>query len=538
MPGSIILHACWMLLFSCVLSTGLLTPAVMWLASRLGVVDRGGFRKIYDGIRPMPLMGGLGIAIPVLAVCALLWIRPTLLLGASPGPLTGLIALVAGSVIILGLGVVDDAYGLSALPKFLVQIAVSLLVCMYGVSIDTLELPGMGKLILGPEIGVLFTVIWFVGVMNAFNLIDGLDGLSAGISLVGTLGLMALAVIGGNSLVIVLCAALAGSLIAFLIYNFHPAKIFLGDTGSMFLGFVLAMLALLLPNQGNTVTFWPASVLVLGVPIFETLLSMMRRAFRGQPIFTGDKHHTHHRLLARGFPQPQAVLVLYSAAIFFAGAAVTSQLIPRHAKAALFAMAFFLEGAACILWPAGYIISLQAVWKMGADWMMKHRRRNSIFAAFAKYAIKSLRANAANLDQILATGCMELHLFSLAIISEEDGAPLAASIAQETGKAGTADKTIEQILVMTTDGGRMIIRYRHQYEPDTFERQDVAACLVSIFERTSLTQLARLAGSEKGEEEQADGCNIVEVGGDKMEADGEGPQARAKLKSAGAKRRR
>jgi UDP-GlcNAc:undecaprenyl-phosphate GlcNAc-1-phosphate transferase len=276
----------------------------------------------------MPLLGGLGIALPFISVCLLGVAGPTGMLARLEKQKTDLIILAIGSSAILGLGLLDDIRGrLRVRYKLLAQLLVALFVCFSGRAIDTITLPALGRIELGLVLGAALTIFWIVGLTNAFNMIDGVDGLAAGVALISSIALAIISAINGATFVVLLCVALAGSLLAFLLFNFHPARIFLGDTGSMFLGFTLATIALLGSYKATGTIFILVPILAFGFPIFETLVSMLRRLIRGLPIFSPDSMHTHHRLLKRGFTQRQVVVMLYAASFLLLVAAVLSTLI-------------------------------------------------------------------------------------------------------------------------------------------------------------------------------------------------------------------
>jgi len=230
-------------------------------------------------------------------------------------------------------------------------------------------------------------VLWVVGLINAFNLLDGIDGLATGIALIGTAALLALSLLQDNLYVTFAGAALAGSLSAFLLFNFPPAKVFLGDTGSMFLGYVLATLSLMGMRKSEAAVILLAPMLALGLPVFETFVSILRRYLRGVPIFVGDAHHTHHRLLSKGYSQPRVVLTLCAVALLLAAAAILSAFIPQGSP--WMAAAYALYGATLvyIAWLAGYL--RPTTFRK----TLERRQRNKIYQALGHYAALHLNAN-------------------------------------------------------------------------------------------------------------------------------------------------
>jgi UDP-GlcNAc:undecaprenyl-phosphate GlcNAc-1-phosphate transferase len=206
-----------------------------------------------------------------------------------------------------------------------VQFAVAAGMYAAGFRIDLIANPWGEALQLG-WLGLPFTMLWIAGVVNAMNLIDGLDGLAGGVALIAVATTFAIAVLRGEPLMILFTAALAGSILGFLFYNFNPASIFMGDTGSMFLGFVLATTAIQTYQKSSTAVAIVVPIIALGVPIADTLLAMARRAARGVPMFSADRGHIHHRLLDLGLSHRQTVLVLYGTSIVLGGVALVLSL--------------------------------------------------------------------------------------------------------------------------------------------------------------------------------------------------------------------
>jgi UDP-GlcNAc:undecaprenyl-phosphate/decaprenyl-phosphate GlcNAc-1-phosphate transferase len=442
-----------------------LTPLFIKLARRLGAMDRGGYRKIKSG--GTPLMGGLAVAVPFLGACGFV-------LGHLPETeRAGLLVLALSCSAVLVLGVMDDIHCLGARTKFLVQILVALFVCANHCAIRFIEIPFWGLQPLSIEMGWILTVLWLVGLCNAFNLIDGLDGLASGLALISALALTIIATLNGSGLVTLLGLALAGSLLAFLLFNFHPARVFLGDTGSMFLGFALGMIVLMGSYKTQTTTILVGPVLALGVPIFETLISMARRFMRGHPIFSGDQRHTHHRLLRRGLSQPQVALTLYLAALCCAVASVLRNLIPTTSPSAWIPIAVYVTAMLGIAWFAGYLRSLEP-----NDLFMR-RRRNKRLSAFAHYAILSLSDSGAllSMDDVVRMACKELRLDNFKVWCGEEPPDWEKQAPEaEVGPVG-------EVRLRPPDGPPLVVRYHHHKLVNEQEKQDVAACLAWLFER-------------------------------------------------------
>ena len=290
------------LLVAAILSC-LATPLVKVLSVKYGAVDvpKDG-RRMHD--HPIPRMGGLAIFLGFMVSMLLFVTLDT----AKKGML-------AGAVIIVILGVLDDKYSLPAKPKFLVQIVAALIAVMAGNRIEVLSNPNIFSANPVWKLGWLsfpVTVIWIVAITNAVNLIDGLDGLACGVSSISAASMLVIALRVSEQLdVAVMMAALVGACIGFLPYNFNPAKIFMGDTGATFLGFVIATVSVNGMFKMYVHISFVAPFLILGLPIFDVCFAVVRRVSHGQSPMQPDRGHVHHRLIDMGFSQKQAVGVLY-----------------------------------------------------------------------------------------------------------------------------------------------------------------------------------------------------------------------------------
>lgn len=286
----------------------ILTPIVRDLAIRYGAVDSGAEdRKVHD--QPTPRVGGVALAVAFFVPVLALFFYDNGVSAAYLADLSRFAGLLIGAAVMVGLGLVDDVRGLSAKVKLAVQILVALGAFWSGYHIETVNTP-FGIIQLG-WLALPLTILWIVGIVNAINLIDGLDGLASGISLFTVFVLFILGVTQGNQIVALSAIALAGGLLGFLRYNFNPASIFMGDSGSLFLGYVLAVTAVGGSAKSQTAVSLLIPVLALGVPVFDTTLAVLRRFIGGKHIFSADRGHVHHRLLDSGLTHRQAVLVLY-----------------------------------------------------------------------------------------------------------------------------------------------------------------------------------------------------------------------------------
>jgi UDP-GlcNAc:undecaprenyl-phosphate/decaprenyl-phosphate GlcNAc-1-phosphate transferase len=293
----------YLIMVVCFLSSILLTPLVKKFAIKIGATDKPNYRKVHQKI--MPRLGGLAIFLSFL-IGYLIW---------QPTDHEALPILV-GAFIIIITGALDDRFELSAKTKLLGQIAAALVVVLWGgAKVDFINLP-FGGLIEFGYFSIPLTIIWIVGVTNAINLIDGLDGLAAGVSSIALISISGMAVVMGDMFVASLGAIVLASTLGFLIYNFHPAKIFMGDTGALFLGYIISVVALL-GFKNITVVSLIIPIIILGVPISDTLFAIVRRLYNKQPLSAPDKSHLHHCLLRAGFSHRQTVLVIYTIAAMF-----------------------------------------------------------------------------------------------------------------------------------------------------------------------------------------------------------------------------
>lgn len=317
------------------------TPLVKALSVKMGAVDvPKDSRRMHD--HPIPRMGGLAIFFGF--VVSMLMFVP--LDTAKKGMLLG-------AVIIVVLGILDDIYALPAIPKFVVQIIAALIAVVAGNRIDVLSNPNIFSSNPVWQLGWLaypVTVIWIVAITNSVNFIDGLDGLACGVSTISAATMMVIALLFSelDELdVAVMMAALVGACIGFLPYNFNPAKIFMGDTGSTFLGFIMAVVSVQGMFKQYTIISFVVPFLMLGLPIFDECFAIIRRLSRGQSPMAPDRGHVHHRLIDMGFSQKQAVGVLYVISAILGLSAVV-----LTASGAVKAMVFLLAMgvAAAIAW--------------------------------------------------------------------------------------------------------------------------------------------------------------------------------------------
>jgi len=288
----------------------LFSPGAARLARRMGALDA-------TRDPPIPRSGGLAIAAAAalaLVVLALAFEPSRNLLWSSVAEFG---ALYAGGVVILALGMVDDVKRLKAAPKFAIEVGIAVALYLLGVRAGTVWLP-LGIVNLGPAAGMLFTVFWIVLITNAFNLLDGIDGGAAGAAVFALLALFITSVSLENPMAAICAAAVAGATLGFLPYNLAPARFFLGDAGSLLLGFILATLSIKGATKGPTLVAIAIPIVAFALPLMDTLIAIFRRALRGAPIFKGDREHLHHRLLDVGMTPRQAMSLIYAVSAAFA----------------------------------------------------------------------------------------------------------------------------------------------------------------------------------------------------------------------------
>ena len=292
--------------------TYFLTPTVIKISSANGFVDRPNERKVHK--EPIPYGGGIATFIGFLvASCVGMAIWKHYNPEISSRDLMLFCGFLVAAFLSFVTGFIDDIINMPAKVKLLCQIFTVSIVMFFGILVNFFTNPfGEGLIYLPIYIAVPVTIFWIVGITNAVNLLDGLDGLLGGITVISAVIFLFVAIMKGQLLVAGIMAALAGSALGFLKYNFHPAKIFMGYTGSLFIGSIFAIASVVGGLKTTTTVAMVIPFLIMGLPIFDTAWAIVRRASNHQPIFKPDKGHIHHRLLALGLTQVQAVLIIYS----------------------------------------------------------------------------------------------------------------------------------------------------------------------------------------------------------------------------------
>ena len=299
------------------------TPHTINLDNKVGAVDEPKDERRINKVT-MPRLGGLaviaGFFVSIVYLLTVMVMENKIDLNAESYYIK-LIGFGVGALIIGVTCFIDDVKGVPALGKLFAQLLAAFVVVKAGVRIDTLDIPFFNIANASPIFYAGLTVVWIVGITNAMNLIDGLDGLSTGISLIACLSLLIIFSLNGSPLIsIVLITALGGALCGFLPYNFNPAKTFIGDTGSNFLGYCLSIISILGIAKTYTAIVIVAPLMVLALPIFDTLSSIVRRVIAGKSlkaIIQPDANHLHHKMLKKGFTQKQAVLIMYGLSATF-----------------------------------------------------------------------------------------------------------------------------------------------------------------------------------------------------------------------------
>lgn len=297
------------------------TPLIRRLCQRLRLFDvPADDRRIH--LTAIPRLGGVALYFSCLAALSLLPFVDNLLTDTLAGFKSEFLVLAIPATLVLLLGVYDDLRGTNAIVKFVALGLISALFYAMGGRIDALSIPFFGVVQLPALLSFAITIVWLVGIANAFNLIDGMDGLASGAALFSSLVILGVSVSNERALMIVVSLVLCGALAGFLRYNFNPASIFLGDSGALFVGFVLAALSVLGTQKATTAVAIVVPILAFGFPVVDTTMTMARRLVSRKPVFQGDKEHIHHMLLARGWSQRRAVLVLYGVCAVFGLAAL------------------------------------------------------------------------------------------------------------------------------------------------------------------------------------------------------------------------
>ncbi|MBC7087759.1 MAG: undecaprenyl/decaprenyl-phosphate alpha-N-acetylglucosaminyl 1-phosphate transferase [Tissierellales bacterium] len=305
----------------------LLTPVMIKVAPKLGALDiPKDNRRMHK--KPIPLLGGVSLYISV--IIGLILFVPLS---------TEMKAVIVGATVMFLAGIKDDIKGTTAKEKLIYQLIAASIVIAFGVKIEFLTNPfsSTGSIIYLGWLSIPLTFFWIVGITNTLNLIDGLDGLAAGVSFISSLSFIIVAALYGHFGIATLASLIAGATLGFLPYNFNPAKIFMGDTGALFLGFILSIISIEGVMKSVATISFVVPIIILGLPIFDTTFAILRRFINGQSIMEADKKHLHHRLLEHGYSHKKTVLILYMISAIFSFFAIMVSRI--NSKFALFVAA-------------------------------------------------------------------------------------------------------------------------------------------------------------------------------------------------------
>ncbi|OFW82056.1 MAG: undecaprenyl-phosphate alpha-N-acetylglucosaminyl 1-phosphate transferase [Alicyclobacillus sp. RIFOXYA1_FULL_53_8] len=317
------MDSAWYYIFSFAVAFALVyvsIPYIRRLALRWRFVDQPNPRKIHT--EPIPLLGGLGIYFSFVITSAIFGVARHTFWGIA-----------IGGLLIFAVGVVDDFYktrgkDFKAWPKFIMQILAALILVLFGIQIGGVNLPFHHGFYSFPIwLSWLTTILWVVAITNMLNFLDGVDGLASGLAAISAMSLFFIALLKGQSAMALFAVVLMGAALGFLRFNFHPARIFMGDAGATFLGFVLAAIAVDGAFKSATLVSLIVPVLALGVPILDTVWVIIRRFRDNRPIYVADKGHTFHMLMKSGLTQIQTVAVLYLLGIFFSLASIVVLLV-------------------------------------------------------------------------------------------------------------------------------------------------------------------------------------------------------------------
>lgn len=331
------------------------TPYTIKLAKKLGTIDMPNDRRVNKV--PIPRLGGIavitGFIVSAIYLVITMSVEGQFDLNDPENYKMKLLGFFLGIIIIMVAGLLDDIKDLKPWIKLLAQIGAAAVIYVFGIRIDAInEVP------LHPAVSFILTMGWIIGITNAVNLIDGLDGLSSGTSLISCVALLLIFATNGSPIIaVILITCLAGAIVGFLPFNIHPAKTFIGDAGSQFLGFALSIIAMLGVAKTVTLVVLIAPILVLGLPIFDTIFAIIRRIVKGKSIkavFKADRGHIHHRLMRMGYTQSQAVAILYAIS----------------ATLGLFAVILIDNG---IVKAASFMIAIVVVFMIGSSELAKYK---------------------------------------------------------------------------------------------------------------------------------------------------------------------
>jgi UDP-GlcNAc:undecaprenyl-phosphate GlcNAc-1-phosphate transferase len=422
-----------------------ITPAVIWVAKRIKAVDRPGVRSVHE--RPIPRIGGMAIFLPAMSLFIAVLFLSNPIGAAFRGIPLQITTLFCTATFIFVIGLVDDLRRLPARFKFLAEIVAALVLCSTGVRIANIGVTDAFSLHLGGW-GWPLTVLWIVGITNAVNLSDGLDGLAAGVSAIACGVIAVLAIHGGQVVMAVLMLALMGSLTGFLYYNFNPASIFMGDCGSLFLGFMIASSSVLYSMKSSALVGLALPFLALGVPIFDTLFSMLRRFLEQRSMFAPDRRHFHHKLIDLGLKQRHVVILIYMVTLTTAGLGMFMMVARNGTTLTIFfcilmllVVTFRMAGPLRL---KGTIVAVQKKYQLSSQ-----RERGQRIFEHAQLCLH----NARNPREWWATVCETAEHMDLAWVSVKTRHK-EGRIDEEIWRAPRSEPTLSRIITVTIPLGR------------------------------------------------------------------------------------
>ena len=317
----------------------IVTPAVIRISHRRRWFDMPNERKIHTS--PVPRLGGIGMFLAfVFSALAVPLFLPVVLPALAPIRYgVNIVPVFCAFAFVHGLGLLDDFHNLHALLKFVLQIAAAALVTVGGFTISFVNIPSVGPFSLG-IFSYPITIFWIITISNALNLVDGIDGLAGGISGIAALALGVSGFLQARATPALMAFALLGAILGFMLFNYPPARIFMGDSGALFLGFTLAVIPLLRPPGSTSLGSLFAPATVLAVPILDVVAAIVRRVREKRPIYSPDKEHIHHKLLALGLKDTTILPIVYAFCIYMAAACVISIFLPRVQGIILMAVAW------------------------------------------------------------------------------------------------------------------------------------------------------------------------------------------------------
>ena len=437
-----------------------LTPIVRWIGLRIGAVAAPGGRHVHQ--TAVPRIGGIAIAIAFATPILALFVVDSAVSDVVRESSRLVLGAMLGSALMCVTGLIDDARGLRVAHKLLVQVVVACIAYAFGFRIEAIYVPLVGDLPMG-IFGLPVTVLWIVGVTNAVNLIDGLDGLAAGVVFFAALTNFVITQISGFVLIGVMMAAIMGALLGFLFYNFNPARIFMGDAGSYFLGFLLATTSLAGASiKTSTAVSMLVPIIALGVPIFDTLFSMVRRWLERRPIFSPDRGHVHHRLLDMGITHRRAVLILYGVCVVFMAAAIGISLGKSwQMGVALVAVTATMIGLVRSL---GYVQHLHLTKRQGIHLYDRHAERiRSLIPVFMQRLDGA--SDEAHVWTLLARASEQADLDSFEVLGAGDKAGPWRSWSRSPSIADRRGTVYAEFPVGRDDNARIWIKFG--YRPDS-----------------------------------------------------------------------